>query len=127
MQVRRGPNGTGKGVVGCSSCHQEQNLAGLHMPPGAPDWHLPSPEMPMIWEGLSDRQLCQLLKDPKQNGGRDPQAIVEHMQSPLVLWGWHPGEGRTAVPMRQEEFLSKVEEWASMGAGCPSENSSRQH
>ena len=26
----------------CSTCHQDQNLSGLNMPPGAPDWHLPA-------------------------------------------------------------------------------------
>ncbi len=125
MQVKRGRNGVGEGVVGCSSCHQDHNLDGVHTPPGAPDWHLPSPGMPMIWEGLSDRQLCELFKDPNQNGDRDPQEIVEHMHTPLVLWGWHPGDGRTPVPVPQEEFLSKVQEWASKGAACPAENSSR--
>jgi hypothetical protein len=30
------------------------------MPPGAPDWHLPPPETPMIWEGLSDSQASFL-------------------------------------------------------------------
>jgi hypothetical protein len=53
------------------TCHQEHNLAGPHMPPGAPDWHLPSPESPMIREGLFDHPLCELLLDPKQNGNRD--------------------------------------------------------
>jgi len=127
MQVKRGLNGSGEGVVGCSSCHQDHNLAGLHTPPGAPDWHLPSPALPMIWEGLSDRQLCELFKDPKQNGGRDPQGIVEHMHTPLVLWAWHPGEGRTAVPMPQQEFLAKVQEWASKGAACPAEPAAPRH
>jgi hypothetical protein len=119
MQVRRGPNGVGAGVVECSTCHQDHNSVGLHAPPGAPDWHLPSPALPMIWEGLTDRQLCELFKDPNQNGGRDVQQIVEHMHTPLVLWGWHPGEGRTPVSMSQQEFLAKVAEWAAKGAACP--------
>jgi hypothetical protein len=121
MQVHRGLNGTGEGVVGCSSCHQDHNLSGLHTPPGAPDWHLPPPGMPMIWEGLSDQQLCELFKNPSQNGGRDPQGIVEHMHTPLVLWGWHPGDGRTPIPMPQKKFLAEVEEWAADGAACPAE------
>src|SRR5689334_5928962 len=62
MEVRRGPDGKGQSPVPCSSCHQTRNLAGPRMPPGAPDWHLPSPDMPMIWEGLTDGQLCELLK-----------------------------------------------------------------
>jgi hypothetical protein len=89
------------------------------MPPGAPDWALPSPAMPMIWEGLSDHQLCLLLKDPRQNGHRNMQQIVEHMHTPLVLWGWNPGEGRTPIAMPQHEFLAKVSDWADKGSACP--------
>jgi len=122
MQIHRGSYGTGEGVVQCSSCHQDRNVSGLHTPPGAPDWHLPSATMAMIWEGLSDRQLCELFKDPNQNGGRNPQQIVEHMHTPLVLWGWHPGQGRTPVTMPQEEFLAKVQDWAAKGAACPAES-----
>ncbi len=119
MQVRRGPDGEGVNGVRCSTCHQDHNLAGLHMPPGAPDWHLPFPAMPMIWEGLSDHQLCELFKDARRNGGRIPQQIVEHMNIPLVLWGWDPGDGRTPVPIPRREFLAKIQEWAEKGAACP--------
>ncbi len=119
MDVRRGPHGDGVNAVRCSTCHQDHNLGGLHVPPGAPGWELPPPDMPMIWEGLTDRQLCELFKDPKQNGHRTVQQIIEHMSTPLVLWGWNPGEGRTPIPMPQPEFLAKVKQWASNGAACP--------
>jgi hypothetical protein len=119
MQIHRGPDGQGANPVRCSTCHQDHNLVGLHMPPGAPDWHLPSPTMPMIWEGLTDHQLCELLKDPQQNGHRTPAQIVEHMHTPLVLWGWAPGEGRTPIPTSQHEFLARLQEWAAKGAACP--------
>jgi hypothetical protein len=122
MQIRRGPDGHGVNAVKCSSCHQDHNLAGIQMPPGAPGWHLPSPAMPMIWEGLSDRQLCELLKDPRQNGNRSVEQIVEHMETPLVLWGWNPGEGHTPIPMPQHEFLARVKEWAARGARLPVRN-----
>jgi hypothetical protein len=75
--------------------------------------------MPMIWEGLSDRDLCELLKDPKQNGGRSINQIVEHMDTPLVLWGWNPGGGRTPIPTPQSAFLESVNIWADKGASCP--------
>jgi hypothetical protein len=75
--------------------------------------------MAMVWQGLSDRQLCELFKDPLQNGNRDVNEIVKHMSTPLVLWGWNPGEGRTPIPMPVAEFLAKVKEWASKGAACP--------
>ncbi len=96
------------------------------MPPGAPDWHLPPAREPMIWEGLSDRQLCEVFKDPAHNGHRTVDGIVRHMSTPLVLWGWHPGEGRAPIPMPEGEFLAKVKEWASHGASCPGETGSSQ-
>jgi mono/diheme cytochrome c family protein len=121
MDVRRGSDGHGVNAVKCSTCHQDHNLPGIHTPPGAPDWGLPPPETPMIWEGLSDHQLCELLKDPRQNGHRSVTQIVEHMHTPLVLWGWRPGDGRTPIPSSQKFFLSAVERWASLGAACPVE------
>jgi hypothetical protein len=114
-QVRRGPDGDGALAVKCSTCHQDHNLEGLHLPPGAPDWHLPSPAAPMIWEGLNDHQLCELFKDPKQNGNRSVDQIVEHMSTPLVLWGWNPGDGRTYSDAR-----------AAKGAACPAVGSAAQ-
>ena len=119
MDVRRGEYGENVAGVPCSSCHQDHNQAGQHAPPGAPDWHLPPAGMAMVWQGLSDRQLCELFKDPLQNGNRDVNEIVKHMSTPLVLWGWNPGEGRTPIPMPVAEFLAKVKEWASKGAACP--------
>jgi len=119
MNVRRGADGHGLAAVRCSTCHQDHNLAGLHMPPGAPGWELPGPAMPMIWEGLSDRDLCGLLKDPARNGHRSVAQIVAHMHTPLVAWGWSPGEGRTPVPMSRQHFLEQIAQWADNGAACP--------
>lgn len=124
MNVRRGLYGEGVAGLQCSACHQDHNLQGEHMPPGAPGWRLPTAGEPMIWEGLSDRQLCELFKNPSANGHRSVNEIVRHMNTPLVLWAWNPGEGRTPVPMPQNEFLAKAKEWASSGAACPGENSS---
>jgi hypothetical protein len=121
MEVRRGPDGHGLNAVKCSTCHQDHNLSGIHTPPGAPDWGLPPPSMPMIWEGLSDHHLCELLKDPQQNGHRSVAKIVEHMHTPLVLWAWDPGEGRKPIPSSENLFLSAVERWAAHGAACPLE------
>jgi hypothetical protein len=119
MNVRRGLEGQGVAGLKCSTCHQDHNLTGEHTPPGAPDWHLPSSKTPMIWEGMSDRQLCEIFKNPALNGHRTIDEIVQHMSTPLVLWGWHPGEGRTPISMPENEFLAKVKEWAARGAACP--------
>jgi hypothetical protein len=122
MNVRRGLVGQGVAGMKCSTCHQDHNLTGEHMPPGAPDWHLPSAQTPMTWQGLTNRQLCEGIKNPALNGHRTIDEIVQHMSTPLVLWGWHPGEGRTPVSMSQSEFLAKVKAWADHGAACPSES-----
>ncbi len=120
MNVRRGPIGLGVTSQKCGACHQGVNVAGLNMPPGAPNWRLPPPRMPMIWQGLTDHQLCEHLKDPKQNGNRTVDQIVEHMaEDKLVGWGWQPGEGRTPIPMGRAEFAAKAKDWAAKGAACP--------
>jgi hypothetical protein len=120
MDVKRGPDGMGKNGLWCSTCHQNENLTGDHMPPGAPGWELPPEDMPMVFEKVSPRELCEHFKDPTQNGGRNPQEVVEHVQTaPLVLWGWNPGESRTPVLMPHQEFVKNMAEWAKKGATCP--------
>ena len=119
MNVRRGPSGNGIAGVKCSSCHHEVNAPGVHAPPGAPGWHLPPSDNPLVWEGLSDRELCELFKDRSKNGERSLEQIVEHMRTPLVLWGWTPGEGRNPVPVAKNEFLADAQRWAAEGGGCP--------
>ncbi len=120
MNVKRGPTGFGLTAEHCSTCHQDHNLAGAHLPPGAPGWRLPPPSMPMIWQGLTDAQICESIKDPKQNRGRNLDQLVEHLtEDKLVMWGWNPGEGRTPIPMPHAEFLAKVKQWQAAGAPCP--------
>ncbi|MBA2527411.1 MAG: hypothetical protein H0V18_16765 [Pyrinomonadaceae bacterium] len=120
QNVRRGIDGKGKYGQKCSACHQEQNVAGLNMPPGAPNWHLPPAAMPMIWEGRTPGQICRQLKDPKQNNNKTVAQIVEHVTGDkLVLWGWNPGEGRTLPPLSHSEFAQRFQEWARLGAACP--------
>ena len=67
MNVRRGTDGHGVTAEKCGTCHQDHNLSESHLPPGAPNWGLPAATTPMIWQGLSDAQLCRSIKDPKQN------------------------------------------------------------
>lgn len=120
MYVRRGADGHGVTAEKCSNCHQDHNLPGSHLPPGAPHWALPPANMPMIWEGLTDSQLCQAIKDRKQNRNRNLDQLVEHLTADkLVMWAWDPGEGRNPVPMAHDEFSAKVKQWQGAGAPCP--------
>ncbi len=126
MNVRRGPEGHGVTAEKCSTCHQDHNLAGAHMPPGAPNWGLPPPATPMIWQGLTDAQLCRSIKDPKQNKNRNLDQLVEHLtEDKLVAWGWDPGEGRTPVPMQHDVFSAKVKQWQAAGAPCPADTTAK--
>ena len=120
MNVRRGPDGHGVTAEKCSTCHQEHNLAGAHLPPGAPKWGLPPANTPMIWQGLTDAQICESIKDRKQNRNRNLDQLVEHLtEDKLVTWAWNPGEGRTPVPMQHDEFSARVKQWRAAGAPCP--------
>ncbi|HYK48564.1 MAG TPA: hypothetical protein VEU94_02480 [Terriglobales bacterium] len=120
MNVRRGPEGHGVTAEKCSTCHQDHNLAGAHLPPGAPNWGLPPASTPMVWQGLTDAQICQSIKDPQQNKNRNLDQLVEHLtEDKLVGWAWNPGEGRTLGPMPHDEFAVKVKQWQAAGAPCP--------
>ena len=92
------------------------------MPPGAPNWHLPPPATPMVFEGKTAPQLCAQLKNPAQTGGRNLAALIEHVaKDPLVGWGWEPGPGRTPVPVPREQLVDAMKAWAAAGAPCPGE------
>ncbi|CAN5481593.1 hypothetical protein BH10ACI2_BH10ACI2_13900 [soil metagenome] len=121
MEVKRGPDGRGTGELKCATCHQDINLDGDNMPPGAPDWHMPGADRKMSFQGISAGQLCRNLKDPLQNGGRKTaKDAVEHLVTdPKVTWAWTPGNGRTIPPLGRDEFLKKMNEWVAGGAACP--------
>jgi hypothetical protein len=115
--VRRGAAGHGMVGMRCGTCHTSANFdpAGI---PGSPQWHLAP--APMAWEGLSLAQLCAQLKDPKRNGGRSLDKVVEHMRTdPLVGWAWTPGAGREPAPGTQADFAALIAAWARTGAACP--------
>jgi hypothetical protein len=120
QNVQRGPRGEGLFAMRCSTCHQSANATGVHLPPGAPRWQLPSPAMPLVFEGRSSSQLCRQLSDPRQNGNRTPAQLLEHVSSdPLVLWGWSPGAGRAPVPISHAEFVAAMRTWVDGGCACP--------
>ncbi|HKA87481.1 MAG TPA: hypothetical protein VKE22_07435 [Haliangiales bacterium] len=122
LNVQRGPDGKGAPGLGCGTCHNAANLPasyGEHMPPGAPDWHLPPPSRKMVFIGLGSGDLCRGLKDTKANGGRDLAALVKHVSTDqLVLWGWSPGLGRSPVSVPHDEFVAKFKTWVAAGAPC---------
>lgn len=123
QEVQRGADGFGMAGARCTTCHGPANKPpsyGEHQPPGnIKGWHMPPPEMKMVFVGMSSNALCEQTKDPARNGGKDMKALREHMDDPLVLWGWDPGVGRQPVPVPHPEFVRAFEAWAAAGAPCP--------
>ena len=121
MNIKRGVDGKGIYSVRCGNCHQAENTAGLHAPPGNPKWGLPPANMRMVFQGRTPRQLALQLLDPKQNGGRTKAQLIDHMANDdLVGWAWHPGDGRTLPPMTRPAFAAQVRLWIAKGAYAPS-------
>jgi hypothetical protein len=121
MNIKRGIDGKGLYSVRCSNCHQAENTAGLHMPPGNPKWGLPPANMRMVFQGRTPRQLALQLLDPKKNGGRTKAQLIDHMANDdLVGWAWHPGDGRTLPPLSRPAFAAQVRLWIAKGAYAPS-------
>ena len=115
--VERGADGFGLPAMRCPICHQRANFepAGV---PGNPIWHLAPREMG--WEGKTLAETCAQLKDPARNGGRTPEALIEHIGTDhLVGWAWAPGGNRKPAPGTQKEAGALVEAWVQTGATCP--------
>jgi hypothetical protein len=119
MFPKRGKEGKGIYAMKCSNCHQPENAAGEHAPPGNPNWHLPPADMKMVFQGRKPNQLAKQLMNPKQNGNKTTAQLIEHADDGLVLAAWNPGEGRTLPPMSHNEFKKAWITWIKKGAYAP--------
>jgi hypothetical protein len=123
QNVMRGPDGRGAAAMECAACHRDQNLPvsyGDHLPPGAPNWHLPPPDSKMVFISLSPSELCRAIKDRRTTGGKDLAAMLAHVRDDkLVAWGWAPGEARTVPPASRAETVAAFKTWMDAGAPCP--------
>jgi cytochrome c5 len=123
QNVQRGPDG--RGMVGerCTTCHGPLNPPdsyGAHTPPGiATGWRMPKPEERLVFVGIAPGALCEQIKDPARNGGKDMAALRVHLDDPLVTWAWTPGFGRSPPPVSRQAFLDAWTTWANAGAPCP--------
>lgn len=120
--VVRGAANMGVPGLQCTTCHGEKNTplttTSIRSVPGHPQWHLAPIEM--AWEGKSLGQICEQIKDPARNGGKDLAALHEHMaHDTLVGWGWDPGAGREPAPGTQAVFGEIIKAWIDTGAICP--------
>lgn len=121
MGVVRGADDHGVVGMRCSTCHSDQNVDEV---PGAPHWALAP--LSMAWEGLSDAELADSLKDPAKNGKRSLEQLYDHMaHDALVGWAWEPGGSRRPPPISRAEFARLVREWIDTGAVSPAPEKQR--
>ena len=112
FSVVRGPDGRGPSGMRCANCHQAMSV------PGAKDWRMAP--LSMGWTGLSAGALCAQLSDPKQNGGRTGEKVIEHVRADaLVLWAWTPGGKRKPPDLPHKAFVAALQTWLDKGAHCP--------
>jgi len=119
MFPRRGNDGKGVYAMKCSNCHQPYNIPGLHTPPGHPDWHLPPANMKMVFQGRTPNQLAKQIVNPKLNGNKTLDRLIQHADDGLVLVAWNPGDGRTLPPLSHEAFKKAWITWIKKGAYAP--------
>jgi len=106
QNVKRGADGRGVTAMRCDTCHQTVNL--------------PSPQHKMVFVGRSPAELCQQIKDPKQNGERSLDQLLDHVANDdLVGWGWSPGDGRTFPHLSRPDTVAQTKIWIAGGAACP--------
>lgn len=118
--VKRGAEGRGLYALKCRNCHQDQNMPGLHMPPGNPKWSMPPARMRMVFQGRTARQLARQLLDKKHNGGKSVQELIRHVTDDgLVLTGWKPADGLAEPPLSHSQFVQAFNEWIIKGAVAP--------
>ena len=97
MNIRAGASRIGAEHLLCSTCHtttsevkEQANDTAHAAPKVAMAWRLAPPEAD--WFGRTSRQICEQLRDPKQNGDRTMLELAEHLDHDLILhWAWNPG------------------------------------
>lgn len=120
MNVNAGESRIGAEYVLCSSCHayrEGANDAPHVAPQVAMNWRLAPVEAE--WFGKSSEEVCNQLRDPARNGGRDYLELAEHLDHDVILhWAWSPGGGREPAPYSLQEHVNDMLAWGVAGQPC---------
>ena len=119
MSPKRGEDGKGLYAMKCTNCHQPENTAGLHTPPGNPKWQLPPANMKMVFEGKTPHELAIQIMDYTKNGHKNKEQLLEHARDTLVKAGWTMGGDRKAPPLSYTAFLNVWDTWINKGGFAP--------
>ena len=121
MNINAGESRIGAEYVPCQTCHALRTEGGNDAPHMAPQvamaWMLPPVEAE--WFGKSSDEICNQLRDPDRNGGRDHIALAGHLEHDLILhWAWNPGGGREPAPYSLQDHVNDVLAWGVAGFPC---------
>ncbi len=123
MNISAGASRIGAENLLCSTCHttsetQQSNSEQHTAPRVAVAWRLAPVEA--AWFGKSSIEICEQLKDPASNGGRDALAIADHLGHDVILhWAWEPGGNREPAPYSLQEHVNDILAWGAAGTPCP--------
>ena len=127
MNIRAGNSRIGVEFVPCASCHfddgavQRGNPAPHEAPRVAGPWVLAPVEAD--WFGRESAEICEQLRDPARNGGRDMLALAGHLEHDVILhWAWAPGGGRDPAPYSLQQHVDDVLIWGTAGFPCETDN-----
>ncbi|MEO1641074.1 MAG: hypothetical protein AAFU41_17695 [Pseudomonadota bacterium] len=120
MNINAGDSRIGAEYVTCSTCHAYRETT-FDVPHAAPQvamsWQLPLVEA--AWFGKTSDEICNQLRDPERNGGRDYLALASHLDHDLILhWAWNPGGGREPAPYDLQSHVNDVLAWGVAGYPC---------
>lgn len=121
MNINAGESRIGAEFVLCSTCHARRDGGVNDLPHAAPqvamDWQLAPVEA--AWFGKSSPEICNQLRDPERNGGRDHLALARHLDHDVILqWAWTPGGGREPAPYSLQAHVNDVLAWGVAGFPC---------
>ena len=120
MNISAGDSRIGAEYLQCSACHAYRegvNDVPHAAPQVAMNWQLPPVEAE--WFGKTSDEICNQLRDPERNGGRDFNDIASHLEHDLILhWAWNPGEGREPAPYSLQEHVNDILAWGVAGYPC---------
>ncbi len=125
MLIDAGDSRIGAETLQCSSCHQVSKSPNT-VPHAAPHtgmiWRLAPVEFQ--WTDRSSTQVCEQVRNPETNGGRDPEGLIEHIVHDaevfgFISWAFDPGPKRSTPPGSLQDHLDDMVIWTSAGMPCP--------
>ena len=120
MNINAGDSRIGAEYLQCSACHAYRegiNDVPHAAPQVATNWQLAPVEAE--WFGKTSDEICNQLRDPERNGGRNFNDIANHLDHDLILhWAWNPGKGREPAPYSLQEHVNDILAWGVAGYPC---------